>query len=181
MFTYFFHAKRFFWLFGGWVCIYFLSACTATSSEELETFLASHTQPSVRHLPSLVDLQPVAAVTYTARGRRDPFVPQKTVVDIPATTPKQPRKKRGQTVLQRYPLESFRMVGTASKEGMSWGLLESTDGNVHRVAIGDSIGLNQGRIQAVYPDKLIVLEPDDAETKARRIVLAIDRAQQADH
>ena len=163
-------------LYTGCIIIGCLTACTDSSSETIRTFVSTTQQQPIRTPPPLPSLEPIAPIAYRAQGRRDPFSPQqRTAATTKPTDQPKPSNNRQPSVLERYAVADLRMVGTISKNQTSWGLLESPDGIVHRVVVGDYVGTHQGRIQAIHTDKVIVLEqtPQNAENLSRRVVLTL--------
>jgi type IV pilus assembly protein PilP len=50
------------------------------------------------------------------------------------------------------------MVGTLEQEEDRWGLVKTSDGTIHRVAPGNYMGQNDGRITRVSEDKIELIE-----------------------
>ena len=63
--------------------------------------------------------------------------------------------------LEKYPLDSLRMVGTVNKEHELWALIQVPSGAVHRVHAGNYIGLNRGRITKIEEARINLLETVD--------------------
>lgn len=79
------------------------------------------------------------------KERRSPFKPvreeKKEEVDVNApdqTRPKQP--------LEEFALDSLKFVGTLDDSQARWGLIQTPNGRIFRVKIGDYMGKNFGRI-----------------------------------
>lgn len=159
-----------------------LTACTETPSEAVRTYVATIQQQPVKTLPPISGIQLIpAAITYTAKGRRDPFVPRQSTASTTQSMAKPSViNNRQPSLLEKYAVGDLLMVGTISKKQILWGLLESPNGKVHRVMIGDYVGLHQGRIQAIHTDKIIISEQTEqgAKQPSRQTILkmkAIDR------
>ena len=56
------------------------------------------------------------------------------------------------------------MVGTVEKEGRKWAIIVDTDVAVHRLIKGNYIGQNDGKIESISEEKMIINEiiPDSA-------------------
>lgn len=67
---------------------------------------------------------------------------------------------RAPEFLERFPLDSLKMVGTVDRNGQLWALIRTPDGSVHRVHRGNYIGKNRGRILSV----------SDAQIKLQEII-----------
>ena len=66
----------------------------------------------------------------------------------PAKGPR-PDLQRTREYLERYELDTLLMVGTFSKESSEWALIRDPDGVVHRVAVGNYIGKNHGKVNGI--------------------------------
>jgi type IV pilus assembly protein PilP len=65
-----------------------------------------------------------------------------------------PDLQRPREYLERYELDTLEMVGTFSKETSDWALIKDPDGVVHRVAVGNYMGKNHGKINAISADEV---------------------------
>ncbi len=50
------------------------------------------------------------------------------------------------------------MVGTLNLGGSHYGLVQTKDGRVHRVVVGEHIGTNDGKITTISPSKIALVE-----------------------
>jgi type IV pilus assembly protein PilP len=69
-----------------------------------------------------------------------------------------PDFNRRKEELELYPLDSLRMVGTLEQEGVTWGLVQTKDGTIHRVASGNYMGQNHGRVVHIAEDQIKLVE-----------------------
>lgn len=102
------------------------------------------------------------AFSYSAAMLRSPFEPP---VDVElAALPQQranvkPDLNRPKEVLEQYGIDSLAMVGTLERPGGSlFALIRDPDQGLHRVKPGNYMGRNFGRITAVTPSKVDVIE-----------------------
>lgn len=102
------------------------------------------------------------AFSYGAAMLRSPFEPP---VDVElAALPQQranvkPDLNRPKEVLEQYGIDSLAMVGTLERPGGSlFALIRDPDQGLHRVKPGNYMGRNFGRITAVTPSKVDVIE-----------------------
>lgn len=58
-------------------------------------------------------------------------------------------QNRAPEFLERFPLDSLKMVGTVNQNGQLWALIRIPDGSIHRVHRGNYLGKNHGRILSV--------------------------------
>ncbi len=85
---------------------------------------------------------------YSEDNLRDPFLPKNKKVRMAKQAPR-PDSGRRKELLERYPLDSLRMVGGLGKNGGTWGLIRDPNGTIHRVQKGNHLGQNFGKIVAV--------------------------------
>ena len=60
--------------------------------------------------------------------------------------------------LESFALGRLRMVGVLARRGDSWGLVRDPSGHVHRVGVGDRLGLQGGRVSKVDFEGMEVTE-----------------------
>ena len=107
------------------------------------------------------EVKQVIGFVYTAKNRRDPFTRQE---DDAVTTEAvldngiRPDPNRRKEELEAFSLDTLRMVGTLEQDEQTWGLLKTSDGTIHRVAPGNYIGLNDGRITRISEEKIELIE-----------------------
>ena len=109
----------------------------------------------------LPEIKPYEVFAYQADldGLRSPFVP-----DTPATLAgsgrggTHPDPDRSREFLERYPLDTMRMVGTLQLGNTNYGLIQDSDGLVHRVVPGNYLGQNDGRIISISESSIELIE-----------------------
>jgi type IV pilus assembly protein PilP len=139
-----------------------LGACNQGVGD-LRTFVQQiKAQPPGRIEP-IPEFQPYQNFEYTSHDLRDPF----TLVDFRrpdenaelieniASGPK-PNIDRVREPLEDFPLDTLRLKGTLTKDGIKWGLIFAPDNTVHRVLEGHYMGQNHGRIISVT-DQIVEL------------------------
>jgi len=118
----------------------------------------------------LPEIKPYEAYTYqsASKGLRDPFQPfykqpvepEKQVDQNAGLTAEMERelRNRNREELEKYELDSLKMVGTMNNDGNNWGIIKDPDGNVTRVKVGNYLGRNIGKIVNIYEDKIELRE-----------------------
>lgn len=104
---------------------------------------------------------PVASVSYSVHQLRSPFTPSYMGADINVPQGRQvvPDLTRPKEYLERFPVESLRMVGTISREAGSLEvLIQDPTGSVTRIKVGDHLGKNFGRVVEARIDSVSLLE-----------------------
>ncbi len=132
---------------------------------DLRTFAQQiKSQPPGRIEP-IPEFQPYQNFEYTSHDLRDPFRlvdfrrPDENVEEIAniASGPK-PNIDRVREPLEDFPLDTLRLKGTLTQDGVKWGLIFAPDNTVHRVLEGYYMGQNHGRIISVSDDKIELTE-----------------------
>ncbi len=134
---------------------------------DLKQFVSqARSQPSGRIEP-LPEYKPYENFVYHGVSLREPFKAltplQPEILD---SQPKQvastlkPDNQREKSYLESFSLDDLSMVGTIRKglKGQYVALLKDQNGAVHRVVIGDYIGLDYGEVKAIDNDKVELRE-----------------------
>ena len=69
-----------------------------------------------------------------------------------------PDAKRSREFLEQFSLDTLKMVGTLRLGGSMYGLVQTKDGLVHRVALGEHLGQSEGKITDITPSKISLIE-----------------------
>lgn len=134
---------------------------------DIKAFMAEVDRNTPRGIQPMPAVKEFAHIEYTGKQGRSPFAQPKAeaIQDRIAEMQDclQPDRTRAKESLEKYALANLKMKGTMGYEGDPWALIEAkTDGSLHRVSVGNFIGLFHGRITAVSNTqvKLIELVPD---------------------
>ena len=136
-----------------------LSGCGRDMSD-LEAYIAEvNARPGGRIEPLPV-IRLYEAFAYEAYDLRSPFEPDTPVRTEPSGggIGLRPDSSRKREFLEQFPLDTLEMVGTLTQEGNYYGLLQTDDTLVHRVAVGNYVGQNDGRIVAIEESEIRVVE-----------------------
>lgn len=109
----------------------------------------------------LPEITPYEVFTYVADadGFRSPFVPDAPQAAAgPAAGGTRPDPDRSREFLEQFPLDTLRMVGTLEIAGVNYGLIQTSDGLIHRVVPGNYMGQNDGRIVAINESEIELVE-----------------------
>ena len=109
----------------------------------------------------LPEVKPYEVFPYVAdaQGVRSPFVP-----DTPQVSQGQtgggvgPDPERSQEFLEGFPLDTLSMVGTLHIGETMYGLVQTSDGLIHRVVPGNYLGQNDGRINIINESEIELVE-----------------------
>lgn len=136
-----------------------LSAC-GSDMRDLQAYIDEVKARPGGRIEPLPEVQPAPSFVYEADGRRSPFVPdtpqQRVSADPNAVRGPDPDRPR--EYLEQYPLDTLRMVGTLSGKTGNFGLVQDSEGLVHRVTVGNHLGQNYGRITAITDSEIEIVE-----------------------
>lgn len=115
----------------------------------------------IKEVEPLPEIKPYEPFTYMASNLRSPFAPPvlqdqpKKFLNDGGVHPDVNRRKE---VLESYPLDSLRMVGTIEQNNKRWALVKDPNGTVYRLTKGNYVGQNHGRIDGISNDKISLTE-----------------------
>lgn len=137
-----------------------MTACGGSSSD-LEKWVAEVRARPAPPLDPLPVMQQFETFEYAAQNLRDPFSDAFVGGDAGGLRPDPGRRKQ---TLEQFPLDSLDMVGTLGRGAGQVALVMAPDKVTYRVRPGVYLGQSDGRVTAVYEDRveLVELVPDGA-------------------
>ena len=115
--------------------------------------------PEVEPLPAI---QPQAIFIYTASSLTDPFNIdnlKEKVEDLPLEQEREgPDRTRRKEPLEQFPIDALKLVGVLNQNGETWAVIRAPDQSVHRVTVGNYMGVNYGEIIAVEENTVAASE-----------------------
>jgi type IV pilus assembly protein PilP len=106
----------------------------------------------------LPEIQPVDSFVFEPGGRRDPFVIDTQTAAAGKDNGLAPDPLRPKEELESYPLDSLRMVGTVQQQETRWALVQTREGLVFRVRVGNYLGMNNGQIVDITDEAIRLTE-----------------------
>lgn len=139
-----------------------LAGCGDSDVKEVRDWMDQvkrDTRPAVKPLSEPKDFLPYA---YGAKETVDPFSQTKLLNQLAKAAeasqdPNKPDLQRTRELLESYPLDTMRMVGTMQKGGVNYALLQ-IDRSVYQVRSGQRIGQNFGIVTRVGDDAINIRE-----------------------
>jgi type IV pilus assembly protein PilP len=137
-----------------------LAACGG-DNDDLDRYINDVKSTPGGRIDPLPEITPYEMFTYVAdfEGIRSPFVP-----DTPqaasggAGSGVRPDSDRSREFLEGFPLDTLRMVGTLDIGETFYGLVQTSDGLIHRVVPGNYMGQNDGRINQISDSEIALVE-----------------------
>jgi type IV pilus assembly protein PilP len=131
-----------------------LAGCSSRD-DDLDNFINTTKHESGGRVEPLPEVKPYEAFVYTDQNLRSPFVPGGSGG---ASAGPRPDSHRAREFLENYSLDTLKMVGTLNLGGNHYGLVQTKDGRVHRVVLGEHMGTNDGKITDITPSKIALVE-----------------------
>jgi type IV pilus assembly protein PilP len=136
-----------------------LTACDGGNTD-LQQYVDEVKSRPGRRIEPLPTIKPAPSFVYEPGSRRSPFLPD-TPQNVVSTNPNAvlgPDPNRAREFLEQFPLDSLRMVGSLELNQIKSGLVQASDGLVHRVLVGNHIGQNYGRVMAISDSEIELVE-----------------------
>ena len=137
-----------------------LAAC-GSDMDDLDSYINEVKARPGGRIEPLPEIMPYEIFTYVAdtEGIRSPFVPDtpQAAAGGSASGPR-PDLDRSPEFLEQFPLDTLRMVGTLNMGGRMYGLIQTSDGLIHRVVPGNYMGQNYGRVTDISESEVELVE-----------------------
>jgi type IV pilus assembly protein PilP len=137
-----------------------LAGCGDGGIQEINQWMQEVRQQTRVSIKPLSPPKKFTPYAYDAKGREDPYSPNKLAVAFAkakGTGTIHPNLERRREALESYPLDTLHMVGTLSKPGMTYGLIQA-DKSVYQVKVGNYIGQNFGMITKIAESEIDLKE-----------------------
>jgi type IV pilus assembly protein PilP len=131
-----------------------LAGCSGRDADLNRFIDVTKNEPGGRVEP-LPEVKPYEAYNYADQELRSPFVPGGSGG---ANANLRPDNHRNREYLEQFSLDTLKMVGTLNLGGGHYGLVQTKDGRVHRVVIGEHLGTNDGKITDISASKIALQE-----------------------
>jgi type IV pilus assembly protein PilP len=135
-----------------------LGACGEGFSD-LRSFVKESEKSVGRKIEALPQVKPFAPFAYEGFDLPDPFKPRKLAIKQDNAGANAPDLNRRKELLEAFPLEQLRMVGTLYQSGTMFALVRA-ERTLYRVKKGNYLGQNFG----------LIVDITDSEIKLKEIV-----------
>lgn len=137
----------------------FVSGCIdwVDDTSDLKRFVADEKSQPASRIEPLPEFKPYQSFIYEGASMREPFVPLIPIVAVPETeneareeTEIKPDGNREKEYLETFAVDDLAMVGTIEmKGGGLWALVKDSNAELHRVTIGNFLGLDHGKVTSL--------------------------------
>jgi type IV pilus assembly protein PilP len=137
-----------------------VTGCQQKEKENLSQFVADAGNMKAKEIEPLPNIKPVEVFAYSAQEFAEPFnvenLKPKQVVS--ARSGVGPDTNRRREPLENYPLDSLTMVGTLFRDNERRVVIKTPEGAVQTAVVGNYIGQNYGKIEAIDENEIVVKE-----------------------
>lgn len=151
-----------------------LGGCADPDLEELRARMASMESEARGKVPPLPALREPEPPAFAAEGRN----PMERPGGAPSTRAAEgPRPEGGRKPerLERFSLETLRLVGTMGSDERRVALVEGPEGRLHSVAEGDHMGRNHGRVERITANAIELRELVEAGNGWEEAITTVTR------
>ncbi len=138
-----------------------LAGCGDSDEQEVRQWMKQVDAESHVAVPPLAPPKTFIPFVYASNDAVDPFNPNKLLVELAKAANRgggvRPDMERRKELLESYPLDTVKMVGTLQKGGVIYALLQ-IDRAVHQVRAGQHVGQNFGLITSVSESAVNIKE-----------------------
>ena len=139
----------------------FLFGCGDDDFADLQQYVTEVKSRKKEAVPPLPEVKTFEPFVFRADVNKDPFRradrDESTSVSVECSA-NRPDLTRPKETLESFELDELRMVGTLRRSGELWALVRAKDDTIHRVRTGNYLGRRLGRIVAVKPDRVELVE-----------------------
>jgi len=141
----------------------FFSGCSGEGNQDLTKYMQDVRQRPAKPIEPIPTFKEYRSFTYSSAGKRSPFDPPAELISsidntFEKPTARHPDPTRPKEYLENFSINAISMVGTISKSGGLWALVNDGTGNVHRVTKGNHMGKNYGEIVDVTNQEIKLIE-----------------------
>lgn len=145
------------------VLLALIVAACAAEQDDLNRYITEVKARPAAPIPPIPPVRTYTPYEYDGLAGRDPFRMSTSegsdqVAGGGTGTGPRPDLQRTREYLERFELDTLTMVGTFAKESSEWALIRDPDGVVHRVAVGNYVGKNHGKVSRIRPREVQLSE-----------------------
>jgi len=136
-----------------------LVACGGEEFQDLQDFVKNSGAGLRGQVDPAPEIKPYEPYPYdNSASLPDPFKARKQEIKPVPTGFNQPDFARPRQELEEFPMESMKMVGYLRKGTAGHAIIRSSEGKLHRVKVGNYMGMNFGQITSITETEVKIKE-----------------------
>ena len=133
-----------------------LSGCVGGGMDDLQAFVAETGKDMQGKIEPLPEVKAYEPFTYDAFDLPDPFKPRK--LSTGGGGGMQPDLTRPKEPLEAFSLETLKMVGVLSRQGVIHAVIKTPDNAIYHVKKGNYVGQNFGLVTQIGDNQVTLRE-----------------------
>ncbi len=140
--------------------VFLLAACGGEEFQDLQDFVKNSGADLRGQVDPAPEIKPYEPFPYdNSASLPDPFKPRKQETkNLGGSGLNQPNLARPKQELEEFPLESMKVVGYLRKGNVGHAIIRSSAGKLHRVKVGNYVGMNFGQITVITETEVKIKE-----------------------
>lgn len=140
-----------------------LSGCGDSDVQEVRAWMKQTDANTKVKVQPIAEPKTFIPYAYNRKDELDPFNPNKLLAELAKQVAASggsglhPDTNRRKELLETYPLDTIKMVGTIEKKGVVHAVLQ-VDRAVHQVVVGQHLGQNDGRVISINENTVNIRE-----------------------
>lgn len=139
-----------------------LAGCGDGGIQEVKQWMDEVRSQTRVSVPKLSEPKKFTPFSYGARDSLDPYNPGKLAIALAkikanSASALAPNMDRRKELLESYPLDTLKMVGTLQRVGLDYGLVLA-DRTVYQVKVGNYMGQNFGMVTSITENEIELKE-----------------------
>lgn len=136
-----------------------ITACGGENVSDLQTYVKEVKARQKSKIEPLPEVKEYATYAYDESKLRDPFAPIAPArIRTASSSNIRPDMNRERDVLEQFPLDTLKMVGSLEQSGQRWALVKAQDGTLYRTRKGRYMGQDNGKILKITETQIMLLE-----------------------
>lgn len=135
-----------------------LIGCEGGGMADLRGYVESVKTRPPAPIEPIPEIPAIETFVFDPAGRRDPFVMDTGARGQDIRQQLAPDPTRPKEMLEAFPLDSLRMVGTLQQHDLRLGLVRTQDGLIYQVKVGNYLGMNNGQIIEITDNEIRLTE-----------------------
>lgn len=133
-----------------------IAGCGGENLSDLHQYVKEVKAKQKSRIEPLPEIMEYPVYAYDESRLRDPFIPPapKRMVGDPNLRP----DHHSPDVLEQFPLDTLKMVGSLEQNGQRWALIKAQDGTLYRTKSGRYMGQDNGKIINITETKIVLQE-----------------------
>lgn len=134
-----------------------LAGCSGENLSDLNDYVNQVKARQKSRIEPLPEIMEYPAYSYDESQLRDPFIPP-APKRLANSDPNLRPDHHTPDILEQFPLDTLKMVGSLEQSGQRWALIKAQDGTLYRTKAGRYMGQDNGKIINITETKVVLQE-----------------------